>query len=140
MGRVPGDDLDPSVSKFLKNSMSKETEDLENYLSPVQYREKLGKEFNHRGFLKFRNLAKISRPRKRKKGIRGEIEGRRKNEFAIVELLEEEEEEEEEEDRWRELAGDGFKGKEWRGPTRLLLLDERYADKDSDDLPEAIKV
>jgi len=40
------------------------------------------------------------------------------------------------------LLGDEFKGKtrKWRGSTRLLLLDERYAERDVEDLPEAIKV
>ncbi|KAE8125713.1 hypothetical protein FH972_020488 [Carpinus fangiana] len=40
------------------------------------------------------------------------------------------------------LLGDEFKGKtrKWKGSTRLLLLDERYAARDVEDLPEAIKV
>uniref|UniRef100_A0A803N6A3 tRNA (guanine(37)-N1)-methyltransferase n=1 Tax=Chenopodium quinoa TaxID=63459 RepID=A0A803N6A3_CHEQI len=37
------------------------------------------------------------------------------------------------------LLGDEFKGRKWRGSTRLLLLDETYAGKKFDELPEAVK-
>ena len=38
------------------------------------------------------------------------------------------------------MIGEGIKGRKWRGPTRLLLLDERYAKKGMDEMPEAVKV
>ncbi|BAT83889.1 hypothetical protein VIGAN_04112700, partial [Vigna angularis var. angularis] len=40
-------------------------------LSPVLYRDKLARTFNSRGFVKFGNLAKISRPKRNKRGRRG---------------------------------------------------------------------
>ncbi|XXG71206.1 hypothetical protein AAC387_Pa07g0512 [Persea americana] len=73
-------------------------------LSPVLYREKLVKSFNGRGFLKVRNLAKISRPKKsdskkkKKKTVdgEGEEEVKRigKNDFVVVEVVGEESDEE----------------------------------------------
>ena len=106
------------------------------------YRDKLAREFNARGFIKFRNLAKISRPKRKKKNVKEEerSEGNKgigKNEIALVEVVEEEEEED-----LKGLLGDEFKGtrSKWSGPTRLLLLDERYAARKAEELPEAIKV
>ena len=46
-------------------------------LSPVLYREKLAKEFNSRGFMKFRNLAKISRSKRRRRRKGNEKRGRK---------------------------------------------------------------
>lgn len=45
-------------------------------------------------------------------------------------------------DEWKGLVGEeGFGRGAWRGePTRLLLLDESYANRRVDDLPEALKV
>lgn len=162
VARVSGDDLDPAVAGLLRDrggggdrlgpALRWEEEEEEEgpspeMLSPVLYREKLVRDFNHRGFLKFRNLAKLSRPRKRKKktaeeeGGEGSSSGRGKREFAVVEVVEDAGEgDEEEEEHWRRLLGDGFAGGGWAGPTRLLLLDERYADRGPDELPEAIKV
>lgn len=116
-------------------------------LSPVLYREKLMKSFNSRGFLKFRNLAKISRPKKsdsmkkkKKKTVEGEGEEEvkriGKNDFVVVEVVGEESDEED----LSGLLGDDFKGGRWRGSTRLLLLDERYANSGMKELPEAVKV
>lgn len=115
-------------------------------LSPVLYRDKLARTFGSRGFVRFRNLARISRPpRKKKEKERGEKEGggRReregvgKSEICAVEVVEEEEEEED----MSGLLGEEFRvRRKWRGSTRLLLLDERCAGKRMEELPEAIKV
>ncbi|CAN1239279.1 tRNA (guanine(37)-N1)-methyltransferase 1 [Linum grandiflorum] len=57
------------------------------------------------------------------------------NEIAMVEVVEESHG-----DEWKGLLGDGFKArKKWTGSTRLLLLDERYADKTLEELPQAVK-
>lgn len=109
-------------------------------LSPVLYRDTLAKTFDSQGFANFRNLAKLSRPNKKKRRKEEErSEGKKrtgKNEFAMVEVVEDGEEGED----LRGLLGEEFKRKRWRGSTRLLLLDERYADKGVEELPEAIKV
>lgn len=113
-------------------------------LSPVLYRESLVKTFNSRGFVKFRNLAKISRPnrnkKRRKRVEESEIVKRvGQNGVAAVEVVEEDGEEEEEESGLRNLIGEEFVRNKWRGSTRLLLLDERYTGRGVEDLPEAIK-
>jgi len=117
-------------------------------LSPVLYRDELVRTFNSRGFVKFRNLEKISRPNrhkrrrkekeKEKEAMEAE-EGRRvgQNGFAVVEVVEEEEEDSV---GMRKLLGEEFGSSKWRGSTRLLLLDERYAGRGAEELPEAIKV
>ncbi|KAJ0983624.1 hypothetical protein J5N97_011879 [Dioscorea zingiberensis] len=108
--------------------------DEEHRLSPVLYREKLVKDFNYRGFLNFRNLAKMSRPKKKKKKLEGwerrwtgSEAGVGKNDFAVVEVVGDGGVGEEED--MSGLLGEGFGMGRWRGPTRLLLLDERYAKK-----------
>lgn len=106
-------------------------------LSPVLYREKLVKTFESKGYVNFRHLAKISRPKKKKEKEDEGMKRMGKNEFAVVEVVESEELEVED---MKGLLGDEFKGGKWRGSTRLLLLDERYADKGVEELPEAIKV
>lgn len=105
------------------------------------YRDKLAKTFNTRGFVKFRNLAKISRPnrnnKKKEKGKIGEAEGNKRvgrNGFVEVEVVEEGVDE-----GLRNLIGEEIGSGKWRGSTRLLLLDERYKDCCVDELPEAIK-
>jgi len=67
-------------------------------------------------------------------------DGRRvgQNDFAVVEVVEEEEEEDSV--GMRKLLGEEFVSSKWRGSTRLLLLDERYAGSGVEELPEAIKV
>lgn len=111
-------------------------------LSPVLYRDKLARTFDSRGFVRFRNLARISRPPKKKKrgeregGGRREREGVGKSEFCVVEVVEEEGEED-----MSGLLGEEFRvRRKWKGSTRLLLLDERCAGKEMEELPEAIKV
>nr|CAD1841168.1 unnamed protein product [Ananas comosus var. bracteatus] len=98
-------------------------------------------------YLKFRNLAKISRPKKRKEKGRKKEESREglkeragKNEFSAIEVVSNGDDDgDEEEEDMRGLLGDEFGGRRWRGPTRLLLLDERYANKAAEELPEAVK-
>ena len=158
VARVPGDEVEDGLVKLLGGerncSDGSESEgDLDSLdrriygkaegdgevLSPVMYRDRLAKKFDSQGFLHFRNLAKLSRPKKkrRKEEERGEGKKRTgKNEFARVEVVEDGDEGED----LRGLLGEEFKGKKWRGSTRLLLLDERYTDKGVDELPEAIKV
>jgi tRNA (guanine37-N1)-methyltransferase len=113
--------------------------------SPVLYRDRLAQTFNTRGYVKFRNLAKISRPKRNKKknekeGKFVEVEGNKrvgKNSYVTVEVVEEEEGVDE---GLRNLIGEEFVNSKWRGSTRLLLLDERYKDYGVEELPEAIKV
>lgn len=150
IARVPNDDVDPALLPLLGPAIQQEdlvslerrihgkAEGDGDVLSPVLYRDKLAREFNARGFIKFRNLAKISRPKRKKKDVKEEerSEGNKgigKNEIALVE---------EGERDLKGLLGDEFKGtrQKWSGPTRLLLLDERYAARKAEELPEAIKV
>ncbi|XP_010268910.1 PREDICTED: tRNA (guanine(37)-N1)-methyltransferase 1 isoform X2 [Nelumbo nucifera] len=155
IARVPGDEMEDEFKKILQEK----TEDVEESfaaltrriygkaegdgepLSPVLYRDRLSRTFNSSGFIKFRNLAKISRPRKKKKMVREEGEGLerdkriRKNDFVVVEVVEDRDEGED----MSGLLGDDFKRGSWRGSTRLLLLDERYANKDVEELPVAVK-
>ncbi|XP_072956024.1 tRNA (guanine(37)-N(1))-methyltransferase 1 [Typha angustifolia] len=152
IARVPGDDVDSDMKKLIRDSEGDGGDRLNSLalrvadggsddlnLSPVLYREKLVKDFNCRGFVRFPNLAKISRPKKKKenrKRGREEVKEREgKNEFIFIEVVGDGEEEED----LRGLLGDEFKARRWRGPTRLLLLDERYANKGTEELPEAIK-
>ncbi|WVZ94433.1 hypothetical protein U9M48_040326 [Paspalum notatum var. saurae] len=113
----------------------------------VLRREKLAREFNARGFLRFPGLARLSRPspaaRKRKESKRdggGEeaARGHDKDRAYVVEVVGEGAEDD---DDWKVLVGEeGFGRGAWRmGPTRLLLLDERYAEKTADELPDAVK-
>ena len=158
IARVPGDEMEESMVSLLGEKGSEDEENFDAFnrriygkaegdgeeLSPVLFREKLANEFNSRGFIKFRNLAKISRPKRKKKkkkmGGKGEEgeenERERRDGFSVVEVVEEEEGGD-----WKGLLGDEFKGTgKWMGSTRLLLLDERYAEKGVDELPQAIKV
>ncbi|KAK9025797.1 hypothetical protein V6N11_038652 [Hibiscus sabdariffa] len=142
IARVPGDEIDEEmITLFDERKDSEESGEEEDgeFESLVLYREKLVKEFNYRGFVKFKNLAKISRPGKRKKKeSKGDEErrGNERKEFWAVEVLEETEGEEE----MKGLLGEDFKGgRKWKGSTRLLLLDERYGDKGFEELPQAIK-
>ncbi|KAK9092281.1 hypothetical protein Syun_027192 [Stephania yunnanensis] len=92
-------------------------------LSPVLYRERLARTFNSLGFVRFRNLAKISRPkrrRKKKEVDEGVGEGKRigRSDFVAVEVVEDGDGGE---DDLRGLLGDGFKGG-GGGDRRVLLL------------------
>ncbi|KAI4374726.1 hypothetical protein MLD38_012688 [Melastoma candidum] len=107
----------------------------------VLCRDKLANTFNSQGYVRFRNLAKISKPKRRKKkegeNMREFVvkRGNRKSNFAVVDVLQEEEETAGGMER---LLGVGYK-RQWRGSTRLLLLDERCVGKPFEELPEAIK-
>lgn len=158
IARVPGDEMEIEFKKFLPGKVSDEDED-GNFdsldrriygktdgdgmtLSPVLYRDNLVKSFNTRGFVKFRNLAKLSRPKRKKNLI---MEGGKsgvgkkvgKNDIYVVEVVRNSDEEM---DDMTGLLGDDFVEGKWRGSTRLLLLDEQFVSKDVDELPDAIKV
>ncbi|XP_065862193.1 tRNA (guanine(37)-N1)-methyltransferase 1 [Euphorbia lathyris] len=157
IARVPGDEVEQEFVSILGDTRNCDGDDEEGNvdalnrriygraegdgaeISPVLYRDRLAKDFNSRGFFKFRNLAKISRPaKKRRKEGEGEkkmMERKGRDEFSVVEVVEDDEEED-----WKGLLGDDFIGRrKWMGSTRLLLLDERYTDKGLDNLPQAIK-
>lgn len=156
--RVPGDEIEDEFKKFVSDSNLNDDDSSDSLvslnrriygkaegdgekLSPVLYRDKLVRTFNVRGFVNFRKLAKLSRPKKRRKkeeDNREKKKGIGRNELYMVEL---EEEELEEGEDLRGLLGDDFKGRrKWKGSTRLLLLDEQYANQTLDKMPEAIKV
>ncbi|XP_042486256.1 tRNA (guanine(37)-N1)-methyltransferase 1-like, partial [Macadamia integrifolia] len=158
IARVPGDEMDDEFRKILGEQCCNGDGDDEEVrlvdldrriygkadgdgesLSPILYRDMLAKTFNSRGFVKFRNLAKISRPKRKNRRKEGEgIQGKKrigKNDFVVVEVVEDNDEE----DDMSGLLGDDFKRGRWRGSTRLLLLDEQYANKGVEDLPEAVK-
>ncbi|CAL4932622.1 unnamed protein product [Urochloa decumbens] len=114
----------------------------------VARREKLAREFNARGYLRFPNLARLSRPspaarkRKERKGDDSGEEAtleRVRDKAYVVEVVGEGTDDDD--DEWKGLVGEeGFGRGVWRmGPTRLLLLDESYAESSVDELPEAVK-
>ncbi|PUZ56746.1 hypothetical protein GQ55_5G359600 [Panicum hallii var. hallii] len=114
----------------------------------VARREKLARQFNARGFLRFPNLARLSRPspaarkRRERKGDGGDEEATRerdRDKVYVVEVVGERTEDDD--DEWKGLVGEeGFGRGAWpMGPTRLLLLDESYAERRVDELPEAVK-
>ncbi|KAL5698844.1 tRNA (guanine(37)-N(1))-methyltransferase [Ranunculus cassubicifolius] len=157
IARVPGDEMEVEFKKILPGDTLEEDGDgkfdsLNRRLygraegdgvgiSPVLYRDNLVKSFNTRGFVKFRNLAKISRPKKKGKlVIEGDTVGAGKrtgkNDVYVVEEVRNREDED---DDMSGLLGEEFGNGKWRGSTRLLLLDEQFATKEVDELPEAIK-
>lgn len=155
IGRVPGDEVEDELVELLANQSDEEDALVSlnrrvygksagdgEPLSPVLYREKLAKTFDSRGYVNFRNLAKMSRPNQRKKRRNEEDnEGQKRNRKGEFSVLEVEEEEEEEGEDLKGLLGDEFQGRnKWRGSTRLLLLDERHGDKCVEELPQAIQV
>ncbi|KAL6529756.1 hypothetical protein OROGR_015379 [Orobanche gracilis] len=162
IARVHGDEIDNQSKIILPNSSDgAEIEDGDKKLvalnrriygkaegdgepvNEVLYRDKLARTFNSTGYAKFRNLAKMSRPKKKKNKDAGEQRGVKRvgrNEVAIVEVIEDEDEESDGED-FSGLLGEDF-GRprpKWRGPTRLLLLDEKYTNKKIGELPAAVK-
>ncbi|GAB4846290.1 hypothetical protein Ancab_025291 [Ancistrocladus abbreviatus] len=163
IARVPGDEVDEEIQKLLtiRKNLNDESETMKVFdrrvygrgegdgeeLSPVLYRDKLVREFNARGFVRFRNLAKISRPKRKKRKSAEEVQDRREGKgrerrvsVAVEVVGETEYEDDVVVEDLSGLLGDEFKGRKWRGSTRLLLLDERYAGKEVDELPEAVKV
>nr|GMD58034.1 tRNA (guanine(37)-N1)-methyltransferase 1 [Ipomoea batatas] len=67
---------------------------------------------------------------------KAEGDGERLSPTALIEVVEAEVTGDED---MSGLLGDEFKGGKWRGSTRLLLLDEHCANKEFDEMPEAIK-
>eukprot|EP00252_Welwitschia_mirabilis_P019171 TRINITY_DN4376_c0_g1_i2.p1 TRINITY_DN4376_c0_g1~~TRINITY_DN4376_c0_g1_i2.p1 ORF type:complete len:460 (+),score=83.21 TRINITY_DN4376_c0_g1_i2:582-1961(+) len=118
--------------------------------SSLLHRTRIIEKFDSRGFTKFRKLAQISRPKKDKelaksryavkdseiKNAGNSLERRRRRRDVLVEVVEENGED----DDLRGLLGEEFGIKNWRGPTRLLLLDQRYARKPISELPQAVQV
>lgn len=156
IARVPGDDIDDELKEFIGNDNSTDDETLTilerriygkgegdgEKMCSVLYRDKLAKTFNSIGYVKFENLAKISRPKKKKKKWKREENGRERrghgrSDMSTVEVVEEEGSGDED---FSGLLGDDFRRRKWSGSTRLLLLDERYANKGIEEMPEAIKV
>ncbi|XP_051124919.1 tRNA (guanine(37)-N1)-methyltransferase 1 isoform X2 [Andrographis paniculata] len=154
IARVPGDEIDAEF----KHLLSPTDEDLVSLnrrifgkaegdgepLNEVLYRDKLARTFNSRGYAKFRNLAKMSRPKRKrtKKMDDGEkrfMKGTVKNEVILVEVVEDEEENGDGEDLSRLLGEDVRRQPKWRGSTRLMLLDEQHANKMLDEMPQSIK-
>ncbi|KAM7492639.1 hypothetical protein LguiA_035560 [Lonicera macranthoides] len=164
IARVPGDEVEDNFKDFIKhhnnsNSNSNSDEDDNNSLVSLQrriygkaegdgeklnlvlYRDKLVKTFNSKGYVNFRNLARLSRPKRRKKREErgnGKKKGIGWNEVYMVEVVVDDESDQEGEDL-SGLLGYDFRGRKWRGSTRLLLLDEGYAYKGVEEMPEAIK-
>lgn len=138
IGRVPGDEIDEEVRDLIEKSENLSEEGNGDSDSLVLYRDKLVKEFNTRGYVNFRNLAKISRPPSKRKRIERKGEDKKSNERK--ELYELEVIGEEVEEEMKALLGEEFRGeRKWRGSTRLLLLDESYADRGVKELPQAIQ-
>lgn len=158
IARVPGDEIEEDVVKLLGRETEDEEEDSivdsvdrrirgkaegdGERLSSVLHRDKLARTFNSTGYLKFRNLAKISRPKRKRKTEKAterkeKENGSRRNEMAVVEVVDARGGAED----FEGLLGEGYGSRgRWRGSTRLLLLDEKYSGEQVEDLPEAIKV
>ncbi|KAK9089522.1 hypothetical protein Scep_028604 [Stephania cephalantha] len=140
VARVAGDEMEEELKRIVRDE-GEEGEGEEKFdalnrrihgraegdgegLSPVLYRERLARTFNSLGFVRFRNLAKISRPKRRKKKKQevdeGVGEGKRigRSDFVVVEVVEDGDGGE---DDLRGLLGDGFKGG-GGGDRRVLLL------------------
>ncbi|XP_057766571.1 tRNA (guanine(37)-N1)-methyltransferase 1-like [Salvia miltiorrhiza] len=156
IARVSGDEIDEEIKTLLPQSASGAEAEGEALvalnrriygkaewdgepLNAVLYRDKLARTFNSQGYASFRNLARISRPKKGKTRDDGEkraMKGVRRSEGALVEVVEFHDSE----DLSGLLGEDAPQQQKWLGPTRLLLLDERYSNKSIEELPQAIKV
>ncbi|EPS64117.1 hypothetical protein M569_10664, partial [Genlisea aurea] len=160
IARVPGDEIDEKLRAMLPDSSGGDDEQLNSLnrriygraegdgepLNAVLYRDRLATTFNSVGFVNFKNLAAISRPKKRKKatkcgdGEKSSGPGAGRNGGMLVEVIEDEIMKADTEALSR-LLGDGVVklNPKWRGSTRLLLLDQRYANKNLEEMPEAVK-
>lgn len=156
IARVPGDEIDDDIKALLPQFASGDEAEDEAVvafnrrvygkaecdgepLNAILYRDNLSRSFNSQGYGRFRNLAKISRPKKGKTRTGGEkraMKESRKSEGVLIEVVEMDDSE----DMSRLLGKDISQQQKWKGPTRLLLLDERYLNKTIEELPEAIKV
>ncbi|EOA18617.1 hypothetical protein CARUB_v10007190mg [Capsella rubella] len=158
IARVPGDEIEDDVVKLLGRESEQDEDSVVDSvnrrisgkaegdgerLTSVLHRDKLAKTFNSTGYLRFRNLAKISRPKRKRKTEKttegkekDKDKGSKRNEMAVVEVVEDPEGAED----FEGLLGEGYGSRgRWRGSTRLLLLDEKYSGEQVQDLPEAIK-
>jgi tRNA (guanine37-N1)-methyltransferase len=146
-----GISLPPSPPPRHPNPTAEEPGSPAPLAAAVARREKLAREFDARGFLRFPNLSRLSRPspaarkRRGRKGDGSDEETTRepdRDKAYVVEIVREEGTEDDEDKWWKGLVGEeGFgRGAWWMGPTRLLLLDESYAERRVDELPEAVKV
>ncbi|CAH1449881.1 unnamed protein product [Lactuca virosa] len=152
IARVPGDEIDGELQKYFNSNDGEPLESLNRRiygkaegdgepLSPVLYRDKLAKTFNSRGYEKFRNLAKLSRPKRKTKKEPSQIREHKSNECYLVDEVVENHASDHEkgEDLSGLLGDDAYRLGKWKGSTRLLLLDEKHAYKSFDEMPEAIK-
>ncbi|KAK1439564.1 hypothetical protein QVD17_05384 [Tagetes erecta] len=150
ISRVHGDEIDPELQKYfnlsddeplslLNRRIYGKAEGDGEKLNPVLYRDKLAKSFNSRGYEKFRNLAKLSRPKRKTKTETKDVGDGKRNGCYLVEEVVDDQSEDDEEDLSRLIGDVEYRVGKWKGSTRLLLLDERYAYKLFDELPEAIK-
>lgn len=159
IARVTGDEIDDEFKGFFKHETNSSFNEADTgglvslnrriygkaegdgeKLSPVLYRYKLAKTFDSTGYAHFRNLAKMSRPKKRKQkeeqGEGREKKGIGRNGLYLVEVVDAQSELEGD---LSNLLGNEFKGRKWQGSTRLLLMDEQYAKKSIEEMPGAIK-
>ncbi|KAK9056988.1 hypothetical protein SSX86_024354 [Deinandra increscens subsp. villosa] len=151
IARVSGDEIDAQVQKYFNSSDDEPLDSLNRRiygkaegdgekLHPVLYRDKLAKTFNSRGYEKFRNLARLSRPKRKTKTETKEVRDSKRNGCYLVEEVFDDQSDV---DKRGDLSGligeDEYRLGIWKGSTRLLLLDERHAYKSFDELPEAVK-
>ncbi|KAD3066884.1 hypothetical protein E3N88_34764 [Mikania micrantha] len=151
IARVPGDEIDAQLLKYFKLSDDESLDSLNRRiygkaegdgekLSPVLYRDKLAKTFNSRGYEKFRNLARLSRPKRKTKTETKEVKDHKRSDcYLVEEVVDDQSDGEKGEDQSGLIGDDEYRLGKWKGSTRLLLLDERHAHKSFDELPEAIK-
>ncbi|KAI3509905.1 hypothetical protein L1887_25430 [Cichorium endivia] len=152
IARVPGDEIDGELQKYFNSNDDEPLQSLNRRiygkaegdgepLSPVLYRDKLAKTFNSRGYEKFRNLAKLSRPKRKTKKEPNQIREHKSNECYLVEVVVDNHLSDDEkcEDLSGLLGDAAYSLGKWKGSTRLLLLDEQHAYKSFDEMPEAIK-
>lgn len=154
VARVEGDDLDGDISSLIGNDKDEKENDPYSVLKAVygakepsgvlSERIRVIENFRRKGSRQFPCLDRISRPKS--KGLK---ENRRdkdnatkyfKDKLYTVQIAKERlvcnpngKEE-------PSLVNMGFGMKKWIGPTRLLLLDSRYAGKPASELPMAVQV
>ncbi|CAI9760462.1 unnamed protein product [Fraxinus pennsylvanica] len=129
IARVPGDEIDEQwktlLPKYdvgdtlvtLSRIIYRKSEGDGKLLNPVLFQDKLARTSNSRGCEKFRNLAKISRPKKKRKKLevdsdnsdKREKRGVGRNEMGLLEVVTEEEDSGG--DDLSSLLGEEFKGK-----------------------------
>ncbi|OAY71187.1 tRNA (guanine(37)-N1)-methyltransferase 1, partial [Ananas comosus] len=140
VARVAGDDVEPELRRMLRGPA--EGDGGARLDSLARRRRNIPHRRRRRGG----GGGAISRPKKKEKERKKEEsrEGLKervgKNEFSAIEVVSNGDDDgDEEEEDMRGLLGDEFGGRRWRGPTRLLLLDERLVNRGAEELPEAVK-